>query len=133
MQQLRQNSRTLITLWVAALLIAVITAGCNQHTDKIGDINNNPDKYMRHDVTIAGEVTQVYELPLGITNLAAYRVSDDTGQCWVFSHNGAPMRGDKVGLKGRVEPVADLGSGVGISSLSHIFGTIIQEEQRKTR
>ncbi len=104
-------------------LAACLLAGCNAHTDKLSDIDNNPSAYVNKDVTVAGEVTQVYELPLGIANVAAYRISDGTGQTWVISRAGAPLKGDKVGLKGTVRPEGRVGG--------EVLTNIIEEKQRK--
>ncbi len=112
--------------WPAFLLAALaagLLAGCNEHTDKLSDIDNNPAAYVNKDVTVAGEVTQVYELPLGIANVAAYRLSDGTGQTWVISRAGAPLKGDKVGLKGTVRPEGRVGN--------EVLTNIIEEKQRK--
>lgn len=104
-------------------LAACLLAGCNEHTDKLSDIDNNPSAYANKDVTVTGEVTQVYELPLGIANVAAYRISDGTGQTWVISRAGAPLKGDKVGLKGTVRPEGRVGT--------EVLTNIIEEKQRK--
>ncbi len=113
-----------------ALMTALFAAGCNSHTDKISDLLNNPSGFAGKDVTVAGEVTKIYELPLGlsnlgISNLAAYRISDGTGQVWVVSHAGAPVVGDKVGLKGAVRPEGRIGT--------FPLGTIIEEKGRKVQ
>ena len=112
------------TLWLAAALLGgTLLAGCNQHTDKLSDISNNPNSFVNKEVTVAGEVTKVYELPLGITNVAAYRINDGTGQAWVISRAGAPHEGDKVGLKGTVRPEGRVGS--------EVLTNVIVEKQRK--
>ena len=110
-------------LFLMPILAASLLAGCNEHTDKLSDIDNNPSAYVNKDVTVAGEVTQVYELPLGIANVAAYRLSDGTGQTWVISRAGAPLKGDKVGLKGTVRPEGRVGN--------EVLTNIIEEKQRK--
>ena len=106
-----------------SLLAVCLLAGCNEHTDKLGDIAGNPSAYVNKDVTVEGEVTQVYELPLGIANIAAYRINDGTGQTWVLSRAGAPLKGDKVGLKGTVRPEGRIGG--------EVLTNIIEEKQRK--
>ncbi len=112
------------TLWLAAVLLGgALLAGCDQHTDKLSDISNNPNSFVNKEVTVAGEVTKVYELPLGITNVAAYRINDGTGQAWVISRAGAPREGDKVGLKGTVRPEGRVGS--------EVLTNVIMEKQRK--
>ncbi len=106
-----------------SIIAAVVLAGCNEHTDKIRDITGNPSAFANKDVTVAGEVTKVYELPLGITDLAAYRINDGTGQAWVLSRVGAPREGDKVGLKGTVRPEGKIGS--------EVLLNVIEEKERK--
>ena len=119
-----RKSNPKYTLWLAAALLGgALLAGCDQHTDKLSDISNNPNSFVNKDVTVAGEVTKVYELPLGITNVAAYRVNDGTGQAWVISRAGAPREGDKVGLKGTVRPEGRVGS--------EVLTNVIMEKQRK--
>ncbi|MGI4791352.1 MAG: hypothetical protein ACRYFS_21195 [Janthinobacterium lividum] len=105
------------------VLAVSLLAGCNEHTDKLSDIDSNPSAYVNKDVTVEGEVNKVYELPLGITNIAAYRISDGTGQTWVISRAGAPREGDKVGLKGTVRPEGHVGN--------EVLTNIIEEKQRK--
>ncbi len=107
----------------AAALCVFVLVGCNEHTDKLRDINDNPSAFVNKDVTVAGEVTKVYELPLGIANIAAYRVNDGTGQAWVLSRAGAPREGDKVGLKGTVRPEGRIGN--------EVLTNVIEEKERK--
>lgn len=118
-----QNRTRTRTIWLAAALGGALLAGCNEHTDKLSDLANNPASFANKDVTVAGEVTKVYELPLGIANIAAYRVNDGTGQAWVISRAGAPREGDKVGLKGTVRPEGRIGS--------EVLTNVIMERQRK--
>jgi len=112
---------------LALALAGAALAGCNSDHTKIGDIASNPDRFAGKDVRIGGEVTQVWELPLGITNLAAYRVNDGTGQIWVISHNGAPVKGDKVGLKGTAEPI----DRENVPFLHNVLGDVVEEHERK--
>ena len=109
----------------ASALAVLVLAGCNEHTDKLGDITSNPSGFANKEVTVAGEVTKVYELPLGIADIAAYRVNDGTGQAWVISRAGAPREGDKVGLKGTVRPEGRIGT--------EVLTNIIEEKQRKVQ
>ena len=119
----RQRHFTLILLLAALGLL--VMAGCDEHTDKISDIVSNPSHYAGKSVTVAGEVTQRYELPLGLGNLAAYRISDGTSQIWVLSRAGAPLVGDKVGLKGNVHEEG---------SFNHIaLGSVIEETGRRVQ
>jgi len=105
------------------ILAACLLAGCNEHMDKLRDITDNPVAYANKGVTVAGEVTKVYELPLGLADIAAYRISDGTGQAWVLSRIGAPREGDKVGLKGTVRPEGKIGT--------ETLLNVIEEKERK--
>ena len=105
------------------LLAAVLLAGCDEHMDKLRDITDRPASFANKDVTVAGEVTKVYELPLGIADIAAYRISDGTGQAWVLSRAGAPREGDKVGLKGTVRPEGKIGG-------ETLLNVIVEKERK---
>jgi len=91
--------------------------------DKLRDITDRPASFANKDVTVAGEVTKVYELPLGIADIAAYRISDGTGQAWVLSRAGAPREGDKVGLKGTVRPEGKIGG-------ETLLNVIVEKERK---
>jgi len=117
-----QILRTVIAGLTLASLLAI--AGCGTHTDKIRDIKDNPSGFAGKEVTIAGEVTQVSpEIPL--LDIAAYQVNDDTGSIWVVSHSGAPLKGDKVGLKGKVDQAFKFGDTA--------LGTVVEENERKVQ
>jgi len=105
------------------LLAAALLAGCDEHMDKLRDITDRPASFANKDVTVAGEVTKVYELPLGIADIAAYRISDGTGQAWVLSRAGAPREGDKVGLKGTVRPEGKIGG-------ETLLNVIVEKERK---
>ena len=105
------------------LLAAALLAGCDEHMDKLRDITDRSASFANKDVTVAGEVTKVYELPLGIADIAAYRISDGTGQAWVLSRAGAPREGDKVGLKGTVRPEGKIGG-------ETLLNVIVEKERK---
>lgn len=112
-----------------SLLFAALTlfaAGCNgTRTDKLSSIVGDPARFANKNVTVTGEVTKVYELPLGLANLAAYRINDGTGQVWILSRIGAPREGDKVGLKGTVRPEGRFGG--------TLLGSVIEEKERRVK
>jgi hypothetical protein len=117
-------------VFLSALLLAVaacLLAGCNQQPTKISDVLDNPAAYQKEDVTIAGYVIKAYSLPLGITDVAAYQVGDETGKIWVITHAGAPDVGLHVGIKGKVQQL----SGNDGNIFSSLLGDVIQEHQRR--
>lgn len=119
--------RGIVPVVAGTALATALIAGCNTNRTKIGDIDNHPEHFAGREVRIAGQVSRVWEMPLGVANLAAYRLDDGTGQIWVVSHAGAPNRGERVGVKGTAEPVA----GDDQPFLQGVLGDYIQEQQRK--
>jgi len=117
---------SLITLGLA---IAGASTGCGSGRDRISSLVADPTHYLNRDVNLSGEVTEVHELPLGLTNIAAYRLNDGTGQIWVISRAGAPLRGDHVDLKGHVEEMGNLNLPV----LGNVLGDVVQERDRRMR
>ncbi len=109
----------------------ILLAGCNQQVDKISDINDNPSKYLNQNVTLAGTVTQVYGLPLGLSNIAAYKLDDGTGSIWVVTHDGAPEKGAKLGIKGTVKPAGESLPSEATAFINQLIGNIVDETQRR--
>lgn len=107
------------------LLIGVLTiAGCQDRT-RISKILENPDRYANTSVQVAGRVTKTYGVNLIIAEAGAYQLDDGSGKIWVISKNGLPREGSEVGLRGMV-------SG-GVKLIGQTFGTVIREDERKTR
>lgn len=118
----RSRSISFAILLVAAL---AVLAGCNDKRTMISSILQQPDRYVNKEVAVAGDVTQSYAVNLLVTELGAYQVDDGSGKIWVVTRTGVPAQGVKVGLKGTV------GSGIKIGR--EVFGTVIQEKERRTR
>ena len=114
----------LIVMSAILLIGMVLIAGCQDRT-KISKILGDPDRYMNDTVQIAGKVTKAYGVNLIIAEAGAYEVDDGSGKIWVLSKTGMPEEGSEVGLKGKV-------SG-GIKLMGQTFGTVIREDERKTR
>ena len=60
-----------------------------------------------------------------VLKILAGTVQPDTGSIWVVSHSGAPVKGDKVGLKGKVDEAFKFGGTA--------LGTVIEERGRKVQ
>ena len=102
--------------FLAVLLVAC--AGCKGATP-IKDILDDPGRFSGKTVTIAGKVTNA----VGVLNVGAYQVKDDTGTIMVVvKTGGVPREGAKVGVEGTVQP----GFTVGSQTL-----TVLQESKRK--
>ena len=105
------------------LLIAVLVAGCTDHT-RIASILNNPNDYIGKEVVIAGTVTRTYGVNLIIAEAGAYQVDDGSGKIWVFTKSSVPSEGTKIGLKGMVSDKIEL--------LGQTLTAVIQEKERRT-
>ena len=129
------NTRLTFRCGIAAafLMACAILSGCGQHVDKISDINDNPSKYENQQVTLAGHVSQVYGVPLGLSSYAAYKLDDDSGSIWVITHDGAPEKGTELGIKGTVKSVAQALPAAVAPYLSQIVGEVVEEQERRTR
>jgi hypothetical protein len=110
-------------LFLLPVLLAAVLglAACPSQTN-IGKITADPDRYMDKEVGIAGRVTDSYGVPfVG----GAYEIDDGTGRIWVITERGAPSRGARVGVKGRVYSGPTIkGRNVGIA---------LREEDRRVK
>jgi hypothetical protein len=94
----------------AVAVVAVLTAACATvpGRPRIEQVQTQPGRFIDHSVTITGEVTTAWGVPLVGFNV--YRVSDGTGEITVVSTNRrVPGRGARVEVRGKVEDVAVLG------------------------
>ncbi len=119
--------KKMLILSIAALILigAFMLAGCDSGTTRISAILNDPGKYMGKEVSIAGTITNTYDVNIIIASLGAYQVDDGTGQIWVTTNVGVPSKGQKVAVKGTVSKGINLGG----TSL----GTMIREKDRRVR
>src|SRR5215467_9533659 len=115
----------MIVLKKAAVFFVLIGAtllftACPSQTN-IRKINANPDHYFNKEVGIAGRVTDSY----GALGVGAYEIDDGTGRIWVATRRGVPSRGAHVGAKGYIHN--------GFSFAGHIFGTVMEETDRRSK
>jgi hypothetical protein len=93
---------------LAAFLLLSFLGGCALRSPSIADLQHNPGRYFDKKVSVEGEVTSAWGLPLVPYGL--YRVSDGTGEVTVLSRGGRmPARGARVRVTGRVDEMAVLG------------------------
>ena len=98
------------TGWAAAALLLSLSllGGCALRSPSIADLQHNPGRYADKRVSIEGEVTSAWGLPLVPYGL--YKVADGTGEVTVLSRGGRiPARGARVRVTGRVGEMAVLG------------------------
>ena len=86
-------------------LLTIVLVGCPQHV-RIGDLTSNAGRYVDKEVTIAGTVSSSF----GFLGPGAFEVDDGTGKIWVLSEAfGAPSKGARVGITGRVTQGLNVG------------------------
>ncbi len=117
MSWLRKSALCSLILGVAFLLTA-----CPSETN-IARINSDPGRYRNKEVSLTGRVTDSF----GALGRGAYQLDDGTGRIWVVvsENRGVPNRGAEVGIRGRVQQ--------GVSFGGRNFGTVIQENDRRSR
>jgi hypothetical protein len=103
----------MLTRRFAALLLiasAVTAAACGART--INQLLADPAKYRNQTVTVKGTVDQ----SASVAGRGAYRLVDGDQGLWVVTTSGAPRRGARVDVTGRLEDGYDLSA----------FGNLIQ-------
>jgi len=106
------------TLIIVLVILGLAVIGCER--ERISTINSDPGRFLHKDVVVAGTVTQA----IGAFNHGIYQVDDGTGVIWVYSSShGAPSKGARVGVRGRIMPT--------ISFLGINNATILQESERR--
>src|SRR5262245_13317123 len=96
----------------ATLVIALTLAGAACGARSINQLLADPAKYRNQTVTVRGTVDQ----SASIAGRGAYRIVDGDQGLWVVTTSGAPRRGARVDVTGRLEDGYDLSA----------FGSLIQ-------
>lgn len=92
---------------IAALSLAVLVSACaSLRNPDIADVRNNAGHYSDRTVTLEGNVTSSWGVPL--VPFKFYKVDDGTGEITVLSRGGnrTPVKGSRVKVKGVVRDVA---------------------------
>ncbi len=90
---------------------------------KIGRILSDPAHFQHRTIRVNGTVIASYRAPAASTNV--YEVADDTGSIYVVSRAGAPLKGTRVRVTGRVVK--------GLKVLGRSFSAAIREREHKLR
>jgi len=107
-----------ITLIIVLVVLGLALIGCQR--ERISTINSDPGRFLHKDVVVAGTVTQA----IGAFNHGIYQIDDGTGVIWVYSSSrGAPSKGARVGVRGRIMPT--------ITFLGINYATVLQESDRR--
>jgi len=107
-----------LTFLFSLFVAVVVLTGCERK--EISEINSDPGRFTHQEVMVAGRVTQ----SIGMFSRGIYQLDDGTGVIWVYSSSrGAPSKGARVGVKGRVLPTMTF---LGIN-----YATVLQESDRR--
>lgn len=117
--------------FVAGLLIALacVTTACGARS--INQLIADPAKYRNKSVTVRGTVAE----SASIAGRGAYRITDGDQGLWVVTTAGAPRRGARVDVTGRLEDGYDLGAFGNLIKLpgSLQSGLVLVESSHKAR
>jgi hypothetical protein len=111
--------------FAVALVSVLLLAGCAARGVRVAELKEEPGRYATKSVSVNGVVTSSWGLPLVPFQL--YNVDDGSGEITVLSRSGrgAPARGTKVQVKGKITEFAVLGG--------RSVGLHMQEEDRKIK
>ena len=82
--------------------VALLIAGCGAKS--INQVLADPAKYRNQSVTVHGTV----EDSVSVLGRGAYRIADGDQSLWVVTNSGAPRKGARVDVTGRVQEGYDL-------------------------
>jgi len=82
--------------------LTLVAAGCG--TKSINQVLADPAKYRDRSVTVRGTVDQSASL----MGRGAYRITDGDQSLWVVTASGAPRKGARVDVTGRLQDGYDL-------------------------
>jgi hypothetical protein len=86
------------------MVLSVGLAGCRETT--VSRLLAEPEQWRNKDVGLKGKVVQ----SVSVLGRGAFQLDDDTGRIWVVSTKGVPREGARVGVRGEVKDVVDLGT-----------------------
>jgi membrane protein implicated in regulation of membrane protease activity len=86
--------------------LTLLAAGCGAKS--INQVLADPAKYRNQSVTVHGTVDE----SASVLGRGAYRISDEGQSLWVVTSGGAPRKGARVNVTGRLQEGYDL-SGFG--------------------
>ena len=111
-------------------LTALATASCGG-VRSLNDVLADPAKYRDRSVTVRGTVAE----SASVMGNGAYRITDDEQGLWIVTKSGAPRKGARVEVTGRLQDGYDIsafGAGRRLpASLQN--GLVLVESSHKAR
>jgi hypothetical protein len=112
------------TAIAAALVGAIVIAGCAARGVRVAELKDQPTKYATKTVSVTGVVTSSWGVPL--LPFQVYNVDDGSGEITVVSQSGrVPARGTRVRVKGTINEFAVFGG--------RSIGLHLREQDRQVR
>ena len=114
---------------VVLLVLAAAAAACGARS--INDLLADPAKYRNQTVTVRGTVDQ----SASVAGRGAYRLTDGDQSLWVVTASGAPRRGARVDVTGRLQDGYDLSAFGNVIQLPGALrsGLVLVEESHRAR
>ena len=111
------------------LALAMAAAACGARS--INQVLADPAKYRNETVTVRGTVAE----SASVMGKGAYRITDGDQGLWVVTSGGAPRRGARVDVTGRLQDGYDLSAFGNILKLpgSLQSGLVLVESSHKAR
>jgi hypothetical protein len=109
--------------------LALVAVGCA--TRSINQLLADPAKYRNESVTVRGTVDQ----SASVMGRGAYRITDGDQGLWVVTSGGAPRKGARVDVTGRLQDGYDLSAfGTAIKLPGSLqSGLVLVESSHKAR
>lgn len=100
---------------VSLVVLSMVAGACGAKS--INQVLADPAKYRNQSVTVHGTVDE----SASVLGRGAYRISDSGQSLWVVTSGGAPRKGARVNVTGRLEQGYDLS---GLGSVLKIPGSV---------
>lgn len=114
---------------VLVIGVTLVAAGCA--TRSINQLLADPARYRNQSVTVNGTVDQ----SASVMGRGAYRITDGDQGLWVVTSSGAPRKGARVKVTGRLQDGYDLSAFGNVIKLpgSLQSGLVLVESSHKAR
>ena len=121
------TTRYVKTGLVIAMAVAAVACGARSINQVLAD----PGKYRNDTVTVRGTVAE----SASVMGKGAYRITDGDQGLWVVTSSGAPRRGARVEVTGRLQDGYDLSGFGSVIKLpgSLQSGLVLVESSHKAR
>lgn len=110
-------------------VLSTLSAACAAKS--INQVLADPGRYRNDTITVRGTVAE----SASVLGRGAYRITDGDQGLWVVTSGGAPRKGARVNVKGRLQEGYDLGALGGVLKLpgSLQSGVVLIESSHKAR